>query len=86
MATQLPTNEFDAFYAFLGELRSSAVAPVSPEESVQKFRESQERLSRFHQLNDLASNQSCEGLSKPLDLESLLERVEHRVACEGHLQ
>lgn len=80
MATQLPANEFDAFYAFLSSLRSSDVAPVSPEESVQKFRESQELLRRFQQLNEVASNQSRQGLSKPLDLESLLDRVERRVA------
>ncbi len=80
MATHLTASEFDAFYAFLGELRSSAVAPISPEESVQKFRESQELLRRFQRINEVASDQSREGLSKPLDLDSLLKHVEQRIA------
>ena len=80
MSTSLPTSDFDAFYAFLGELRLSSTPPISAEESLQRFRESQEKLRRFQRLNEVAADQSRRGLSTPLDIEALLERVEQRVA------
>ena len=43
----------------------------------------QEKLRRWHEGNRLAMEQSRQGLSKPLDLEALLERVERRVAQKG---
>jgi hypothetical protein len=79
MSTLFSSNDFDAFYAFLGELRSHALEPISPEESLQRFRESQARLRQFQQLNEVAIAQSQSGLSKPLDLQAVLERVEQRV-------
>lgn len=79
MSTSLFNNEFDAFYAFLGELRSQEVGPISPEESVNRFRESQAKLRKFHELNEVAATQSQSGLSKPLDLQAVLNRVEQRV-------
>jgi Arc/MetJ-type ribon-helix-helix transcriptional regulator len=39
----------------------------------------QEKLRRWHEGNRMAIEQSRQGLSKPLDLEALLERVERRV-------
>ena len=44
----------------------------------------QEKLRRWHEGNRIAMEQSRQGLSKPLDLEALLERVEHRAAREGN--
>jgi hypothetical protein len=83
MSTSLSSNEFEAFYAFLGELRNQPNSPSTPEESVRQFRESQKKLERFQELNQIAIEQSSRGLSKPLDLKSLLERIEQRVAREG---
>jgi Arc/MetJ-type ribon-helix-helix transcriptional regulator len=40
----------------------------------------QAKLARWHQRNQIAIEQSRLGLSKPLDLDALLERVEQRVA------
>jgi hypothetical protein len=79
MSASLSTNDFDAFYAFLSELRSHAVTPISPEESVQRFRESQAQLQRFQRLNEVAIAQSQAGLAKPLDLNAVLGRIEQRV-------
>jgi hypothetical protein len=84
MDAQLPSSDFEAFYAFLGDMRLTKGAAISPEESVQQFRESQNKYRRFQELNNVALIQSRQGLSKPLDLETLLERVEQRVA-QGHL-
>lgn len=80
MATDSTTSDLNAFYAFLGQVRQQPGAPISPEESVRRFRESQEQLQRFHEDNALAVSQSEQGLSAPLDLDSILERVENRVA------
>ena len=38
---------------------------------------------RWHERNEIASEQSRLGLSKPLDLESLFARVEERVSEQG---
>jgi hypothetical protein len=83
MATDSSTSELNAFYAFLGQVRQQPGAPISPEESVRRFRESQEQLRRFHEGNALAVSQNVQGLSAPLELEVLLERVEQRVAQQG---
>ncbi len=42
-----------------------------------------EKLRLFEAGNRIALEQSRLGLSKPLDLEAVLERVEGRVAAEG---
>jgi Arc/MetJ-type ribon-helix-helix transcriptional regulator len=39
-----------------------------------------ERLRRWHERNEIAAEQSRMGLSKPLDLDAVLERVERRFA------
>ena len=45
--------------------------------------EDRERLERFQLANRISIEQSRLGLSKPLDLAALLERVEQRVAAES---
>jgi hypothetical protein len=42
-----------------------------------------EKLRRWHEGNRIAMEQSRLGLSKPLDVEALLERVEKRVAASS---
>jgi hypothetical protein len=85
MSSAIPTSDFDAFYAFLSELRT-CVSDISPEESVQRFRESQEQLRRFQGHNNIAAEQSRQGLPKPLDLPAMMQRIEQRVARQGSLQ
>jgi Arc/MetJ-type ribon-helix-helix transcriptional regulator len=43
----------------------------------------EEKSRRWRERNQIASEQSRLGLSKPLDLESLFARVEERVAKQG---
>jgi Arc/MetJ-type ribon-helix-helix transcriptional regulator len=43
----------------------------------------QEKLRLFHEGNRVAIEQSRLGLSKPLDLAAVLERVEQRIATDG---
>lgn len=47
--------------------------------------ESQEKLKRFEELNHIAIDQSNSGLSKPLDLKSMLERIEQRTTFQGKI-
>ena len=46
----------------------------------------QDKLRRWHEGNELAIEQSRRGLSKPLDLESVLARVEERLLTHPHEQ
>lgn len=45
-----------------------------------------EKLLRWQERNQLATEQSRQGLSKPLDLEAALGRVEQRIAQQGQGQ
>jgi len=82
MDTNSFNTEMDQFYAFLGELRLSGETQLTPEESLQRFRENQEKLQRFHERNDISLRQSQQGLSQTLDLDAVLERVERRIGNE----
>jgi Arc/MetJ-type ribon-helix-helix transcriptional regulator len=42
----------------------------------------EDKLRRWHEGNRIAMEQSRQGLSKPLDLEALLERVEQQVSAK----
>jgi Arc/MetJ-type ribon-helix-helix transcriptional regulator len=45
----------------------------------------QDKLLRWHERNRLATEQSRQGLSKPLDDEAVLARLRERLAREGTL-
>ncbi|MBX9790256.1 MAG: hypothetical protein K2Y37_15165 [Pirellulales bacterium] len=45
----------------------------------------QDKLTRWHERNRLASEQSAQGLSKPLDDQRVLARLRARLAQEGIL-
>ncbi len=84
MATDASSNEFNAFCDFLSTLQSSGDCRLTPEQSVEQFRACQEKMIAFQKNNQTAMEQSRQGLSKPLDLESLLSRVEQRIASTPH--
>jgi hypothetical protein len=79
--SSLPTSEFHQFVDFVAQIRDRGVKDLTPEQSVQQFRElqEQEKLRIFHERNELAAEQTRRGEAKPLDLEALLARVEARV-------
>jgi Arc/MetJ-type ribon-helix-helix transcriptional regulator len=43
----------------------------------------QDKLRRWHERNEIAIEQSRLGLSKPLDLDAILARVEERLAAHS---
>jgi hypothetical protein len=81
----LPTSEFHQFVDFVAQIRERGVKDLTPEESVEKFREfqEQEKLRIFHERNAISEEQARRGEAKPLDLDALLARVEARVAKES---
>ncbi len=52
-------------------------------ESLQELVSEWGKLQRWNERNADSAEQSREGLSKPLDLEGVLERVERRVTDQG---
>ena len=84
MATDASSNEFNAFCDFLSTLQSNGDCDLTPEQTVVQFRAYQEKMIAFQKNNQTAMEQSRQGLSKPLDLESLLSRVEQRIASTPH--
>ncbi len=51
--------------------------------SLQELVSEWDKLQRWNERNAVSAEQSRQGLSKPLDLEGVLERVERRVADQG---
>ena len=53
-------------------------------ESLQELVTEWDKLKRWDERNAISDEQSRKGLSKPLDLEGVLERVERRIADQGN--
>jgi hypothetical protein len=49
-------------------------------DSLEELRSAWRKFQRWNERNAISIQQSGQGLSKPLDLEAVLERVEQRVA------
>ena len=78
MATEIPQDDMQAFYEFLGERLQNGGATLTPEESVREFRACQQELARFRQTIATAREQGTRGLAGPLDVDALIERVNQR--------
>jgi hypothetical protein len=82
MAT-VSSSDFSLFCDFIVQIRNSGAADLTPEQSVQKFREEQEKLRIWNERNAIAEEQTRRGDYRPLDLDAVLERVEQRLANRG---
>jgi hypothetical protein len=71
-------QELEAFQLFAAEQLGNGGAD-SLEELLSEWR----KLQRWNERNGISIQQSEQGLSKPLDLEGVLQRVEERVAEQG---
>ena len=83
MEAEIPQDEMQSFYDFLGQRLQNGGANLTPEESVREFRAYQAELARFRQTVALAREQGANGLSKPLDVDALMERVSQRLAAQN---
>jgi hypothetical protein len=76
-------SDFNQFCDFVVQIRNRGVADLTPEESVQKFREAQEKLRIWNERNAIAEEQTRRGDYRTLDLDAVLNRVEQRLANRG---
>ena len=83
MATDIPDNEIQAFYHFLGEKLVTSDQSLTPEESVEAFRAHQRDAERLKKHLEPSLEQARRGDSKPLDGDALIDRVNKRLANEG---
>ena len=83
MATDVPQNEMQAFYAFLERRLDSGAAGLTPEQSVGEFRAYQEELQRFLQESESAFRHAETDEGRELDVDAIMERVAKRLASEG---
>jgi hypothetical protein len=81
----LPTSEFHQFVEFVAQIRDRGVNDLTPEQSVQQFRElqEQEKLRIWHERNAISEEQARRGEAKPLDFEAVWTRVSKRLADRG---
>lgn len=83
MATEVPQDEIQSFYDFLGRRLENGGSTLTPEESVREFRAYQEELTRLRLTIATAREQAARGEAKPLDVDALIQRVKHRIASEN---
>lgn len=76
-------SDFGEFCEFVSQLREHGSNDVTPEQSVQEFRERQEKLRRWNERNAESIVQAEQGKAGPLDLDGLLSRVETRLGQRG---
>ena len=82
MATTVSDSEIQAFYDFLGS-RINIAPAISPEESVREFRAYQQELKRAQAELRASHEGFAQGKAKPLDIDSVMNRVRSRMADRG---
>lgn len=80
----LPTSsDFSEFCDYVVQLRQTGSGDLTPEQSVAKFRQKQEQLRRWHELNAISIEQTKNGQHGPLDDEAIIARLKARWAQAG---
>ena len=74
------TSEFGDFCDFVTQLRDRGTSGLTPEQSVQEFRDHQEKLRRWNERNAKSASQAAAGLAKPVDLDAMMTRVDARLS------
>jgi tRNA(Phe) wybutosine-synthesizing methylase Tyw3 len=84
MATDLGAQtDLVAFHKFIGELLKQEKHNMTVEQSLEAFREYQQKLERLREKIRPALEQSARGESQPLDTESLKAEVTDSLAEKG---
>ena len=85
MSHVIPTNIQRRIEALMasGEYDNQDVILEQAIDALAWRRREEEKLRRWNERNRQAVDESRQGLSKPLDLEAVLNRVETRVAEDG---
>ena len=76
-------SDFNQFCDFLVQIRSSGAVDLTPEQSVQKFREEQEKLRIWNERNAISEAQARRGDAKPLDDDAVIGRLYANLARQN---
>ena len=83
MASDVQSSEFEEFCDFLVHIRQQGVQGLSPERSVQEFRDYQDQLRQWQERNAVSAEQARRGEASALDDEVVLRRLRERLSKEG---
>ncbi len=83
MASDVQSSEFEEFCDFLVHIRKQGVQSLSPERSVQEFRDYQDQLRQWRERNATSAEQARRGEATALDDEVVLRHLRERLAKEG---
>lgn len=76
-------TEFSAFCDYVVQMRQQGVESLTPEQSVEQFRNHQSQLRQWDEKNTLSQQQALNGLAQPLDDQAILDRLRQRFDREG---
>ncbi len=76
-------SDFNQFCEFVVQIRNSGGADLTPEQSVQKFREEQEKLRIWNDRNVISEAQARRGEAKPLDDDAVIGRLYANLARQN---
>ena len=77
-------SEFNAFCDFVVQIQKQGAESLTPEQSVQEFRNHQsQQQQQWQEKNLLSQQQSQRGEAKPLDDKAILARLRTRLAQNG---
>lgn len=79
----VPSTEFAQFCDFIVHIRNSGPADLTPEQSVEKFREEQVKLRIWNERNAIAEEQTRRGDYRPLDDEAVIRRLYANLAKQN---
>jgi len=82
LSVDTSANEFNAFCNFLVGIQKRGTESLTPEQSVQEFRNHQAQLRQWEEKNFLSQQQSQRGEAKPLDDKAVLARLRTKLAQE----
>jgi hypothetical protein len=82
MAT-VSSSDFSQSCDFVVQIRNSGAADLTPEQSVQKFREEQEKLRIWNERNEISEAQARRGEAKPLDDDAVIWRLYANLAKQS---
>lgn len=83
MASDASQTPIQAFYEFLGRRLEAGADDLTPAESVREFQLYQEELRRLVQETQPAVEQSRKGAARPLDVDTIMQKVADRLDQQG---
>jgi hypothetical protein len=73
--SSVQSSDFNQFCDFVAHIRNSGAAELTPEQTVQRFREEQEKVRVWNERNAISEAQARRGEAKPLDDDAVIGRL-----------